>query len=119
MASSSAESMVLVAAPDGFTEANWQMLMAIMDTVIPSIQKESVSAKGLNDRTVSDREYDGAIAQIKEEVVGVSDDQLLEVYFNEKASSIPQFQELLRETVSKHVREDAKKGLAFVMSALK
>lgn len=107
-----------VPAGEPFTEANWTTLMAIMDTVIPSIRRESAPTKDLNQHALADADYDAAVQRIKSTVVDIPDGDLLDIYLDEKPSNIPRFQELLRLTFMKYVREDGKKSLAFVLSAL-
>ncbi len=111
----------LPAAPgvEPFSELNWRTLMAIMNTVIPSIHRQTKSSDEFKQLLIPDAEYNKVVGSIKRTVAGVSDDQLLDVYFDENASSIPRFEELLRDTFNLYVREEGKKGMAFILSALK
>ncbi len=54
--------------PDGpeespFTEANWTTLLAIMDTVIPSITREKISSNP-DQRPISEDEYQATVDQL-------------------------------------------------------
>jgi hypothetical protein len=108
-----------VSAEQPFTEANWTTLMAVMDTVIPSIRRESASNHELSRYVLPDPKYNTAVAEIKSTVANISDDNLLDIYLDEKPSSIPRFQELLRMTFLKFVHDDGRKKMAFILGALK
>jgi hypothetical protein len=102
-----------------FTDAQWTTLMAIMDTVIPSIRRQTTTADSLSQLTVSDVEYNATVQHLKETVVDAPDSESLDVYLNEKPSDIPEFQELLSRLLVFYGREDARKGLGVILSALK
>jgi hypothetical protein len=126
MASSTADLVAPTATPlpdvqpgEPFTEANWTLLMALMDTVIPSIQRKSSSKRELNRRALPDADYNAAVDRIRGTIVNIPDGDLLDTYLDEKPSSIPRFQELLRMTFLQYVREDGRKAMAFILSALK
>lgn len=104
---------------DPFTEANWTTLLAIMDTVLPSIQKESTASSKQYQATVSDAEFNSALELLKENVVDAPDSKSLAEYLDERPSKLPRFQELLRRTMGVYVPEDGRKGLGFILSALK
>jgi hypothetical protein len=126
MASSATELIVPVATPlpdvppgDPFTKANWDLLMAIMDTVIPSIQRESASSKELNRRALPDLEYNAAVDRIKKAATNAPSSDLLDIYLNENPSSIPRFRELLRMLFMHLVPAEGRKKMAFILGALK
>lgn len=56
---------------------------------------------------------------LKKKMLSKPTDVQLDEYFSEKPSENPEFQDLLRRTLIHYSREDARKGLAFLMSALK
>ncbi|RFU25570.1 hypothetical protein B7463_g10767, partial [Scytalidium lignicola] len=105
-----------------FTPAQWATLMAIMDTVIPSIRKESTAfASGKDDvahLTISDSEYQKIVDYVKEKIADAPDTDILDAYFDEKPSSNPEFQSLLKRTLQNYAREDARKGISFILSTL-
>lgn len=107
-----------VPADEPFTQLNWTTLMAIMDTVIPSIGRESLSKQELNKRALPDAEYNAAADDIRSTLIDVPDGDLLDTYLDEKPSSIPRFQELLRMTFMQFVRDDGRKKMAFILGAL-
>ena len=93
--------------------------MAIMDTVIPSIRREITTSNKLYQLTISDVEYNSKVNHLKKTVVNAPDSESLDEYLNERPSDIPRFQDLLKRTIVCFARDDAKKGLIFVLSTLK
>ncbi|KAH7360662.1 long chain fatty alcohol oxidase-like protein [Rhexocercosporidium sp. MPI-PUGE-AT-0058] len=110
--------------PDGpeegpFTDANWITLLAIMDTVIPSITREkSTSSIESNQRTISEEEYQTTVTHLKETVVDPPNTKDLDEFLAERASDAPGFQQLLRRSLVFYAPEKARKGLGFILSAL-
>lgn len=113
--------------PDGpeegpFTDTNWTTLLAIMDTVIPSISREKSGTSTnseIDHRTISDEEYQTTVTYLKENVFDPPKDSDLDGFLAERASEIPAFQELLKRSLVFYASEDSRKGLAFILSALK
>jgi hypothetical protein len=99
-----------------FTPAQWETLLALMDTVIPSIRRTEDKPFQV---TVSDTTYEAAVEHLKKNVVGAPDREALDRYLDERASEIPEFQDLLKRTLIHYARDDAKKALAGLLSALK
>ena len=93
--------------------------MAIMDTIIPSIRKESNTSNKIEQLTVSDVQYDTAVDHLKSTVVEPPTSEALDEYLDERPSANPRFQSLLKRYLGQYAPEDAKKGLSFVLSALK
>lgn len=102
-----------------FTDAQWITLMAIMDTVIPSVHRESVASNRPSQLAVADEEYNAAVRDLKNSVVDAPQGEALDTYLQEKPSDNPQFHELLKRTLIHYSKDDARKGLAFILSALK
>lgn len=110
--------------PEGqaFTSDQWLILMSIMDTVIPSIQRASVASNGLSNLTIPDENYNATVAQLRKAAIAgldAPDSESLEKYLDEKPSDNPDFQDLLKRSLVHFAREDARKGLAFILSTLK
>ena len=104
--------------PEGepFTESQWTTLMAIADTVIARIEVSSTTST--NSLCLPTSDYARAVEDLKQRLPSGSQDQLVQLYLRENASSIPGFRELLRRTVANYVNEDAKKAIRVVLSAL-
>lgn len=102
-----------------FSEASWNILLAIMDTVIPSIRKASSASEVSEKSALSNIAYDGVVGQIKSTATAELDNQLLEIYLAESPSTIPRFRELLRITCMTLLPQESKNKLAFFLGALK
>jgi hypothetical protein len=126
MATSEAEALAPIATPvpDGptelpFSELQWSTLLAIMDTVIPSIRRETTTNNKINQLTISDAEYNKTVKHLKKTLVNSPDSESLDEYLDEKPSDNQRFQALLQRTLSTFVRDDAKQALSLVLTTLK
>lgn len=104
---------------ESFTEEQWSILMAIMDTVIPSIRRETTQSDKIQQLAVSDVQYNTAVDHLKKAVCDPPTSEYLDEYLDERPSANPNFQSLLKRYLGQYAPDDAKKGLAFVLSALK
>lgn len=102
-----------------FSGEQWLILMSIMDTIIPSIHCESSASDALSQLIISDDKYNATVAHLKNTVIGPPENESLAEYLDEKPSSNPEFQDLLKRSLAFYVRDDARKGLAFILSVLK
>jgi len=126
MATSEVEALAPIATPlpDGPTELpfsalQWTTLLAIMDTVIPSIRRDSTTNNQVSQLTISDVEYNKTVNHLQKTLVNLPDSKSLDEYLDEKPSGIPRFQALLQRTLSTFARDDAKQGLSLVLTTLK
>ena len=99
-----------------FTDSQWTTLMAIADTIIPSIHVSSTPL--LDSLAVPPSQYTTAIEVVKTRVPPNAEGNLLTEYFQENASSIPAFRLLLQRMVTDYLREEARKGIRVILSAL-
>lgn len=95
--------------------------MALMDTVIPSVKRESVatSKSRLDEELIPDTIYNTAVHHLRRNVVNAPSEVQLDEYLAEKPSDSPEFHELVKRTLIQFSREDSRKGFAFLLSALK
>ncbi|KAK4691797.1 long-chain-alcohol oxidase, partial [Lecanoromycetidae sp. Uapishka_2] len=98
------------------TESQWTTLMAIADTVVPVIQASSTHST--NALCIQASKYANATAKLKQRLLSEVNSDLPNEYLQENASSIPGFKELLRRTIGDYIREDARKGIRVILSAL-
>ena len=105
--------------PEGepFTESQWTTLMAIADTVIARIEVSSTTST--NSLCLPTSDYATAVEALKQRLPSGSKDELAQSYLRENASSVPDFRNLLRRTITDYVREDSKKAIRVILSALK
>jgi hypothetical protein len=106
-------------AGEPFTPEQWATLLAIMDTVVPSVQRGAKSGSTASVQTLSDTEYDQTVEYFRKTAVGVPAGKAFEDYLNEKPSDNPRFRALLKRSLLAYAREDARKNLTFILSALK
>lgn len=106
-------------APEGdvLTPSHWITLMAIADTIIPSLEVSAPMSSTTKLR-IEASEYTVAVEKLKESIPNDVDADIPRLYLNENASSIPAFKELVHRTLGDFVREDARKGIALILSAL-
>jgi hypothetical protein len=126
MATTEVEALAPLATPlpDGpselpFSGLQWTTLLAIMDTVIPSIRRETTTSSQLNQLTISEVEYNHTVHQLKKTLVDPPTSEALDEYLDEKPSDSPRFQALLQRTLSTFAHDDAKQGLSLVLTTLK
>jgi hypothetical protein len=106
-------------AGEAFTSDQWLILMSLMDTVIPSIRRESTTEDDLKQLALPNVQYNANVDRIRATVKIAPNSENLDKYFDEKASDNPEFEDLLKRSLIHYAREDARKGLAFILSALK
>lgn len=99
-----------------FTEAQWRTLLAIADTIIPSVKPNAV-AKALTEAPVTDNEYSTAISTLKGRSE-TSNEEIATAYLHENASSIPEFRLAMHRLFGMYMPEDARKQLAMALSIL-
>jgi hypothetical protein len=108
-----------------FTALQWEILLAILDAVIPSIERESVSSKlalgrdHISVETISDAKYGAALAHLREKVVSPPAEEDIDVFLMERPSQIPEFEDLLKRTLIQYAREDARSGLRVILTTLR
>ena len=90
--------------------------MAIADAVIPSIGVSST----LSNRSLClpPSEYAAAIETITQRLPAHTDLDLAQRFLSENASSVPGFRELVQRILGEYMREDARKGIRVILSAL-
>jgi hypothetical protein len=126
MATSEVEALAPLATPvpDGptelpFSELQWSTLLAIMDTVIPSIRRETTTNDKINQLTISDVEYNKTVKHLKKTMANSPDSESLDEYLDEKPSDNQRFQAMLQRTLSTFVRDDTRQGLSLILTTLK
>ena len=104
--------------PDGqvLSESQWTTLMAIADAIIPSLQVSSTLSN--SSLCIDPSEYMSAVKTITERLPAETDPGLTETFLQENASSVPGFRELLQRTLGEYMREDARKGIRVILTAL-
>ncbi len=91
--------------------------MAIADAVIPSIEVSSTLST--SNLCLEPSEYASAVETITRRLPAQADPNLTQRFLQENASSVPGFRELIQRMLGEDMREDARKGIRVVLSALK
>jgi hypothetical protein len=102
-----------------FTPAQWTTLLAIMDTVVPAVYRESTTSYQLSQLTIPQKEFSAAVDHLKATVVDAPSVDKLDAYLEERPSENPLFQDVLKRTLVHYSPENARKGLGFILSSLK
>ncbi|KAG8528919.1 uncharacterized protein KY384_006608 [Bacidia gigantensis] len=98
------------------TDAQWTTLLAIADTIVPSI--EVSSEKSSHNLTLTSSAWTESAQNIKDRLPADANAKTTDIYFREQASSTQGFQALLQRILNEYLREDAKKGIRVLLSAL-
>ncbi len=93
--------------------------MSIMDTAIPSVRRLNKSMFEIGEEIIPEEKFESAVGHLRGNVTDAPDNNLLEEYLAENPSNSEAFQDLLRRTLLVFLKEDSRKGLKVVMSALK
>lgn len=101
-----------------FTDAQWAILMALMDAVVPRIVRASAATPGSLDYVVSDAEY-AFLSKQAGASAHATDAETLDAYLAERPSDSAEFQDLLMRQLVFYVTEEQVKGLKFVLAALR
>lgn len=101
---------------DVLTDSQWTTLMAIADTVIPSISDSSQSSSG--GLSVEPTEYATAVKILNAKIPDTGKGDLARTYLQESPSTLPGFKQFLQRVIGDYMREDARKGLRVLLSAL-
>lgn len=102
---------------DVLSESQWTTLLAIADTIIPSVTS-SADAKSSNANIESTTCAETAEGLQRWMPKG-SSDTLARDYLQETPSSLPSFKQLLSEILGDQIRPEAVKGIKLILSSLK
>lgn len=103
-----------------YSEQQWTTLMAIMDTVIPSIKRASATTdSNISSDPIPDENFNIAFDELKRTITNPPSEETLTEYLAEKPSDNPEFHELVNRMLMDYSREDARKGFSVLLSALK
>lgn len=102
---------------DILTPAQWLTLLALADTVIPSIQPKKSARRSMH-FVVEDEEFEAITGEIKRDITHQTDDNIVEDYFKECPSSVPAFEEAMRRQLCLWTPKDNLKQLSMVLTAL-
>ena len=100
---------------DALSPSQWATLMALVDTIYPSITK---SPNEPNKLYIPEPQYDSALKQLEETIPGDDKAQVARQYLEESAASVPAVREAISRQLHRYITQDALKGLRVILSAL-
>ncbi|KAI9845931.1 MAG: hypothetical protein M1837_004467 [Sclerophora amabilis] len=102
---------------DVFTAAQWETLLAITATIIPEVRRSS-TLSSTSQLCLPDAEYDAVVEQIRSTAANPPEHSTIEDFLAESPVTYKAFRRELHRTLALYVREDARKGIAFILNAL-
>ncbi|KAF2715770.1 GMC oxidoreductase [Pleomassaria siparia CBS 279.74] len=102
---------------DPLTPAQWKTLLAITDTVVPSIKPMAV-AKTQSEIPATDVEYDNAVETLRKLSPDPEAGEVAKQYLEENSSSIPAFRESLRRLVAMYMPAATRNEVTMVLNIL-
>ncbi|KAE8355990.1 hypothetical protein BDV28DRAFT_11962 [Aspergillus coremiiformis] len=100
-----------------FSELQWTTLLAIADTVIPSIRGPS-APKSSTAKVIPQSQFDAIRSSLTAKIPHPDAASLATQYLEENASSNPRFRPALQQLLSEYVHEEGRKGFSFILNAL-
>lgn len=104
------------------SDDQWRMLIALMDTVVPSVQRESTAPRreSLSTAYISETRFREAVSHLRRDtvVLDAASEQDLERYLAEKPSDSILFQQVLKGMLH-HLPPETRSQLFRVLSILR
>lgn len=102
---------------DYWSEAQWEVLYALVDAVLPSIVPESAATDKPNQKTVSDEQFEEIFERVQATMTEAPDKETFKKYFAERPSASPEFRANIRRSLG-CVSTSARSGLGGVFYSL-
>lgn len=99
------------------TDLQWETLLALADTVIPSIRVSADASP--NQKTVTDGQFESAVSKLAANIRVPSATDVARAYLQENASSLQGFRDGLQCLFANDVHEEGRKGLCMILDVLK
>lgn len=103
-------------ADEVFTPEQWEILIGILDTFVPSITNSQSEKQ--SKLCVGGAEYAESTLSIQDLIPSSADPSLISTYLSESASSIQAFRPSLQRLFCRSVPAEQLKGLRFILSSL-
>lgn len=98
-----------------FSELQWKTLLALADTVIPSIR---TSASSPSTKVIPASQFNVAVSTLASNIRDPDAVQIATRYLEESASSNPEFRDAVQRLFSSFVHQEGRNGLSLVLNAL-
>jgi hypothetical protein len=106
-----------VPAAEVFSEIQWQTLLALADTAIPSI-KAREEPHSSNDKLLPSSELEKAVSTLAANIPGPDAKQIAVRYLEERPSANPQFRDAIQRLFADWVPSGATSGISLILNAL-
>lgn len=104
---------------DVLTEGQWRLLAAIAETFVPSIAPINRALSPLS-HALSPTSYESAMGTIRDSTGNaVNDEALVAEYLDETPTATAAFKESMQRLLAFQLSNDQKRGLLFILNALK
>lgn len=102
------------------TPEQWTTLLAIAETVIPDIRPTPAGIKKEGPQLyLTESEYQTTLSELRSSVANPPDDAVLTRFLSESPANSEDFRREFQRTMAVNVRDDARKGVALILSTLK
>jgi hypothetical protein len=99
------------------TDLQWKTLLAVADTVIPSIRVSGDASP--NDISVTDSQFESAVSKLAANIRASNAADVARAYLQENMSSLQQFKDGLQCLFANDIHEEGRKGLCMILDILK
>lgn len=100
-----------------FDETQWAVLMAVLDTVIPSIKPASAVTDDRTQHAVDDGRFDEITAKVQTDMAEPPPVDILNAYLEDRPSANPAFMDALRRMLTA-LPDSGRRQLGAMLSAL-
>lgn len=99
------------------TDLQWETLLALADTVIPSIRVSGDASS--HQKAVTDSQFESAVSRLAANIQVPNATDVARTYLQENASSLQGFRDGLQCLFANDVHEEGRKGLCMILDVLK
>lgn len=102
-----------------FSDLQWETLLTLADTVIPSIRGDGSQSNSSTHKVVRSSDLERAVSTLAASIPGPDATQLARRYLEERPSDNPQFKAAIQRLFTEFVPEEGKNGMSLILKALK
>lgn len=100
-----------------FNDEQWRVLLALADTVIPSIRSRG-QPNSITDKIVPAEDLERAVSSLASNIPGPDSSRLARQYLEERPSENPNFKTAVQRLFSEFVPEEGISGMSLILTAL-
>ncbi|KAL4739537.1 putative long chain fatty alcohol oxidase [Aspergillus similis] len=98
------------------TDLQWKTLLAVADTVIPSICVSGDASP--NQKSVTESQFESAVSKLAANIRVSNAADVARAYLQENVSSLQRFKDGLQRLIANDVHEEGRKGLCMILDIL-